>query len=163
MRKAIIPATAIVLACSACDWKDFRASIPVHYFDNKEIAKTFPELHDRAGFAMLADDSVYFDFDCSGDDICVQRYVDMEFWENHEYGHIVDKKLGFPEGATKIGMERSAQCVAEVVTKRGPNFTLPDDGYWDCPDQEVIRYRRLMVNAGILDDQRKQMEQENNA
>lgn len=82
---------------------------------------------------------------------CVNtRYTpgDAEWVHTHLQGHAVDAALGFTQGGTVIGVERGAQCVAEVVLGHDPSYTYDDLGYWDCPADEVTRTEAAMVAAG---------------
>jgi hypothetical protein len=104
--------------------------------------------------------TVWFDEDCSVDNICMQNMGDWDFWHNHEYGHIVDRYLGFPYGDNFIGYELGAQCAAAVLTDRNAHFWPGEFPYWNCPPEEVILTRRRMYDAGMLDEAKFQVEKE---
>jgi len=79
----------------------------------------------------------------------------MDFQLRHGQGHAVDfRLLGFARGVsgctalTCKSFEESAQCVGEVASARTVAQD-PAQGYWDCPDAEVERFRGLMVAAGV--------------
>ena len=86
------------------------------------------------------------------DSPCIWRHTDdpqrVEDIRVHEIGHAVDVALGFPQGATPIGVERGAQCVSAVVLGYSTPGGDPAAGYWDCPDAEVERTRTLMQGIG---------------
>lgn len=149
MKKVAIP--ALVLLAGGCSWPSWtRAVVKEKPFDNKDIILDGVPLS-HAGFADLATNTIYIDEDCSGDGVCLDELGDREFWHTHEQAHIAVKFLNFPLGADLINQERSANCIAEVITHHGPNFTDDVNGYWDCPDQEVVKFRRLMLNANMAE------------
>jgi len=116
----------------------------------------------RGGYAIgivTGGNEVAMNWDCSIG-ACMQTLGDNEFWANHEFGHLVVRALGYPHGNSAFAQEADANCVAEVLTHRGPNFTRDEQGYTDCSDKEVINTRRRMYQAGMLDEAKSQVEKE---
>lgn len=116
------------------------------------VQTTPSTLFNSVGFADVLNRVVYFDTECAGDGVCIQR-TDTEWWKTHEYGHVAYWQLGRPFGADPASNERGAQCVAEVVLHRSVTVS-PVEQYWDCPPSYITQLRRLMVSAGMLDEQR---------
>lgn len=155
----------ITLATAGCDWNGWKAGniqeIPLTQGIRDAITNSGGD-GNRGGYAVgiaTGRGEVAMNWDCNAG-ACMQSLGDNTFWSNHEYGHIVYRDLGYFWGSDNINQERGANCVAEVLTNRGPNFIRNAEGYWDCPAQEVINTRRRMYDAGMLDEAKQQVEME---
>lgn len=151
-----IGAIALVsLICSACNWTEWvkfnvkEADLPL----TAPVTLADGTWFNRIAFVDLATSTAYFDHECAGDGVCMQRSGDEEWWRTHEYAHVAYMRLGMPLGSDLPSHERGAQCIAEVVLHRSV-IAEPADQYWDCPPGKVRLLRRLMVSAGMLDEQR---------
>jgi hypothetical protein len=99
-------------------------------------------------WAWVPDHVLHIDAQCD-DGYCWQNQADFGWWLWHEIGHTMPYVWGPPSADGGVAEERKAMCVAEVITGRGPTFTQPTNGYWDCPAAEVNAIRAWMVSLGV--------------
>jgi len=156
MRRLMLVILALTL--SSCGWNAWRgANISTKDYtpEQRTALAASPDplvnrVADRGAFADVGNRTVYVDTNCDDDSYCIQSLGDDEFWLNHEYGHIVYVLVGQWLGSTNVNQEQGANCIAEVLTSRPPPFTQ-EGGYWNCPDNQVIFARALMIWFHIIE------------